>query len=204
MKKAALAFAVVLILGALLPDLRPQAPPAKGPTPWILNDQEYFERPGVSVLVFHDYYPEGRQGGLEIIQHGERVAALGDVRLEAVPGQWGLLPSAGQRVIDRDASRAEVPARFEKSGIAYRVRVEPDGEALRITVDFGNSPAGLASTWSSSLRPISASPIVSAARTASSPASPTAPPRAAFPRSRPRPSPKGRSSRPPRRTLSAA
>jgi hypothetical protein len=40
---------------------------------WVLNDQEYFERPGLSVLVFHDIYPEGKQGGIEIIQHGERV-----------------------------------------------------------------------------------------------------------------------------------
>ncbi len=149
MKKAVLAFAVASILGALLPDLLPQAPPAKASSPWALNDLEYFERPGVSVLVFHDNYPEGRQGGLEIIQHGERVAALGDVRLEAVPGQWGQLSAAGKRVVDRAADRAEVPARFEKAGIAYRVRVEPDGEALLVTVDLDKplprAFAGLAS-----------------------------------------------------------
>jgi len=114
----------------------PQAVPAKAPSPWILNDQEYFERPGVSVLVFHDYYPEGKQGGLEIIQHGERVAALGDVRLENEPGQWGELPTAGKRVVDRVAGRAEVSLRFEKEGIAYQVRVEPDGESLLVTVDL--------------------------------------------------------------------
>ncbi len=103
---------------------------------WVLNAQEYFERPGVSVLVFHDIYPEGKQGGLEIIQHGERVAALGDVRLEPAPGQWGKLPAVGKRVVDRAANRAEVPLRFEKEGIAYRVRVEPDGDAIAVTVDL--------------------------------------------------------------------
>ncbi len=116
--------------------LAPQATPAKPASPWTLGDQEYFERPGVSVLVFHDYYPEGHQGGLEIIQHGDRVVALGDVRLEDVPGQWGLLSTAGKRVVDRAANQAEVPARFEKAGIAYRLRVEPDGEALLVTVDL--------------------------------------------------------------------
>ncbi len=113
-----------------------QAVAPRPASPWTLNDQGYFERPGVSVLVFHDYYPEGRQGGLEIIQHGERVAAIGDVRLEDVPGQWGTLSTAGKRVVDRTANRAEVPARFEKAGVAYRLRIEPDGEALLVTVDL--------------------------------------------------------------------
>jgi len=114
----------------------PQTEAVKARSPWVLNAEEYFERAGVSVLVFHDTYPEGKQGGLEIIQHGERVAALGDVRLEPAPGQWGLLPTAGKRIVDRAANRAEVPLRFEKEGIAYRVRVEPEGEALLVTVDL--------------------------------------------------------------------
>jgi endoglucanase len=103
---------------------------------WVLNEAEYFEKDGLSVLVFHDIYPEGKQGGLEIIQHGERVAALGDVRLEPAPGQWGKLPTVGKRVVDRTANRAEVPLNFEKEGISYKVRVEPDGDALVVTVDL--------------------------------------------------------------------
>jgi endoglucanase len=143
MKKAS--FVIAFIIALTLPSVTDSAPAlsrgqqagvAKSSSPWVLNGQEYFERPGVSVLVFHDFYPEGRQGGLEIIQHGERVATLGDVRLESVPGQWGMLPVAGKRVVDRAKNRAEVPARFEKAGVAYRVRVEPDGEALLVTVDL--------------------------------------------------------------------
>src|SRR5690625_7600957 len=52
-----------------------------------LNDLEYFEKPGVSVMVFQDFYPEGHQGGGSVIQHGERSASHGDIRLEAAPGQ---------------------------------------------------------------------------------------------------------------------
>ena len=48
-----------------------------------LNDLEYFEKPGVSVMVFQDFYPEGHQGGVSVIQHGERIASNGDIRLEA-------------------------------------------------------------------------------------------------------------------------
>jgi endoglucanase len=143
MKKAPRMFPIIIVLGlASMPPARtgpadaPQSGPAGSSSSWVLNDLEYFERPGVSVLVFHDFYPEGRQGGLEIIQHGERVATLGDIRLESVPGQWGLLPVIGKRVVDRAANRAEVPARFEKAGIDYRVRIEPDGQALLVTVDL--------------------------------------------------------------------
>jgi endoglucanase len=131
MKKAPLGLVFAIVLG-----LRSASLSAPAASPWILNAEEYFERPGVSVLVFHDHYPEGKQGGLEIIQHGERVAALGDVRLEPEPGQWGKLPTAGKRAVDRAANRAEVPLRFEKEGIGYRVRIEPDGESLLVTVDL--------------------------------------------------------------------
>ena len=141
MKTAIAALAIIGVL-ILLP---PSAPPAAGAPQqkeagsgagWILNDQEYFEKPGLSVLVFHNIYPEGKQGGIEIIQHGERVATLGDVRLEPAPGQWGKLPVAGKRRVDRAANRAEVPLRFEKEGVAYRVRLEPDGDAICVTVDL--------------------------------------------------------------------
>ena len=48
---------------------------------WTLNDRQYFEAPGLAATVFHDFYPEGKQGGITLIQHSERVAACGDVRL---------------------------------------------------------------------------------------------------------------------------
>jgi hypothetical protein len=44
-------------------------------TCWSISEHGYLEAPGVSVLAFHDIYPEGKQGGVEIIHHGERVAA---------------------------------------------------------------------------------------------------------------------------------
>jgi endoglucanase len=126
----------VLSLAVLGPScITDKVPPGSG-SAWVLNDQEYFERPGLSVLVFHDIYPEGKQGGIEIIQHGERVAALGDLRLESAPGQWGKLPAVGKRIVDRVANRAEVPLSFEKEGLGYRVSVQPDGEAVLVTVDL--------------------------------------------------------------------
>ena len=115
------------------------------PSAWVLNEQEYFERPGADVLVFHDIYPEGKQGGIELIQHGERIAAVGDVRLASTPGQWGLLPKMIRRSVDRSAPSATVAMRFEKEQLSYSVRVEPCGEAICVTVDLDAPlPASLA------------------------------------------------------------
>ena len=65
-----------------------------------INDKGYFARQGLNVMVFSDYYPEGHQTGVTIVQHGTRVAANGDLRLEASPGQWSPIPAAGERKVD--------------------------------------------------------------------------------------------------------
>ena len=74
-------------------------------TRWKLNPLQYYEAAGLSALVFHSSYPAGKQGGIEIIQHGERVATNGDLRLEPTPGQWAPLPAKACRP-QRDRPRA--------------------------------------------------------------------------------------------------
>ena len=54
---------------------------------WDINDQQYLETPGFNVLVFHDYYPEGDQGGIEFIHHGERTATNGYINVELPGGE---------------------------------------------------------------------------------------------------------------------
>ncbi|MBN2425074.1 MAG: glycoside hydrolase family 9 protein [Calditrichaceae bacterium] len=66
-----------------------------------INDLDYFEMPGLNVTVFSDFYPEGHQHGVTIIQHGERVASNGDLRLEISPGQWSSVPKKGKRSVDK-------------------------------------------------------------------------------------------------------
>ncbi len=101
---------------------------------WTLNDRQYYEAPGLAATVFHDFYPEGKQGGITLIQHGERVAACGDVRLEPTPGQWRSLPKVGERQVEGEC--VSVPAHFEEADIRYSVRIWPEGESLRVAVDL--------------------------------------------------------------------
>ena len=70
-----------------------------------LNTSGYFESPELSVSVFADYYPEGHQGGITIVQHGQRVASNGDIRLEPTPGPWTPTPKVGLVNISGDSKK---------------------------------------------------------------------------------------------------
>lgn len=71
-----------------------------------INSQNYFEMQGLNVTVFSDIYPDGHQTGVTIIQHGLRVAANGDLRLEVSPGQWSPVPrGVGEAVVDQKSQR---------------------------------------------------------------------------------------------------
>ena len=117
-----------------------------------INNQGYFEMPGLNVMVFSDIYPEGHQSGVTIIRHGERVAANGDLRLEHSPGQWSPLPKAGKLTVDKehqkisqrlwypDSSRNRMgfnPIDYPELQINYDVTVIAlTGSSFKITVNL--------------------------------------------------------------------
>jgi hypothetical protein len=117
----------------------------------ILNNQEYLEYKSVNVMLAHDFYPEGHQGGVGIIQNGQRIATNGDIRLEPTPGQWSPIPKVGKRVIDKAKQEISVRMEFPNEEInrkgfnpiiypdlnfAYNIRVVPAGKAFKIIVDL--------------------------------------------------------------------
>lgn len=103
-------------------------------TIWSLSPQQAFEAAECSLLVFHNVYPEGKQGGLELIQHGERVATNGDLRLEATPGQWAPLPAVQRRTAAGGEVRVELA--FPEPSLRYTVRVWAEGERIELAVDL--------------------------------------------------------------------
>jgi len=123
-----------------------------------INENEYFEKPGLNVMVFFDIYPEGHQGAVGIIQNGTRVATNGDLRLEPTPGQWQPIPKVGKRLVDRAKNEISVKCTYPDSSInrkgfnpieypdlyfTYHVRVVGEGNKFRILVDLDNPlPAG--------------------------------------------------------------
>jgi len=116
-----------------------------------LNKKEYFEAPGINVMVFQDIYPDGHQGGLSIIQNGVRVATNGDVRLDPAPGQWQPMPKQDGRIVDAanntiittlsypDPTKNRTgfnPINYPDLNFTYKVRVHGEGDSIRVTVDL--------------------------------------------------------------------
>ncbi|HEU0100378.1 MAG TPA: glycoside hydrolase family 9 protein [Allosphingosinicella sp.] len=115
-------------------------------------ERGYFARPGLNVMVFNDYYPEGHQTGVTIVQHGTRVAANGDVRLDPSPGQWSPMPVARDRSVDEKSGtisqilaypdpktngRGFNPVFYPRLDLSYRVAVTALGaDSFRISVDL--------------------------------------------------------------------
>ncbi len=116
-----------------------------------LNDLEYLEMTGLNVMLAHDFYPEGHQGGVSIIQNGLRVATNGDIRLEPTPGQWQPIPKVGERQIDKSTGEIWVnmsypdssrhlkgfnPITYPDLHFRYSLKVRPEGQSFRIIVDL--------------------------------------------------------------------
>jgi endoglucanase len=66
-----------------------------------LNDKDYFDTQGLSVLVhqngFHPVFRDAKIAGIQIILHGERIATDGEVRLQPTPEQWDPVPEFSER-----------------------------------------------------------------------------------------------------------
>ena len=114
-----------------------------------LNEKDYFEAHGLSVLLYHNAYHavfgDQKMGGLEIILHEQRIATNGDVRLSPTPTQWDPIPHFKER--KRGPSENELTAfcTYSDRDLSYRVEVEPEADGFRVSVQLDQSlPAALA------------------------------------------------------------
>lgn len=116
-----------------------------------INEFGYYELFGLNVMVFDDFYPEGHQGGLTIIQHGNRVAANGDLRLEPTPGQWSPVPKLVKKNVDKEKGIIEVtlsypdeeknrkgfnPIAYPDLEFSYTIKTECAGNSIKLIVDI--------------------------------------------------------------------
>ena len=116
-----------------------------------LNEKEYYEIPGLNVMVFDDFYPEGHQGGVSIIQFGNRILANGDLRLEAIAGQWSPVPKVNNRTVDKENETISVqlefpdpqknnagfnPINYPDLELKYTIRTFPVGQSIKVIVDL--------------------------------------------------------------------
>ena len=95
-----------------------------------LNEKDYFEKPGLNVLVFSNWYDglfsDSKTSGLEIIHHGERTATNGDIRLSATPEQWDIIPQFKERKVDRAAQSIEAFMHYATYNFDFSIKVTKD------------------------------------------------------------------------------
>jgi endoglucanase len=103
---------------------------------WSVSKKEYLEKQGLTVLAFHDFYPGGKQGGIEIIQHGERIATNGFIRMQAVNGRKFNDPEKAVREIDEKNQSIKSTVEYKDFDFKYSVRIWPEGDNIHLAVDL--------------------------------------------------------------------
>lgn len=103
-----------------------------------LNELEYFEIPGVNVLVFSNQYNgmffDEKTAGIEIIHHGVRTATGGAIRLQNTPEQWDLVPKLIDRKIDKKNNSIEITLRYDAYDFNSKVIVKNKDKGVEINV----------------------------------------------------------------------
>lgn len=109
-------------------------------TPLALNELDYFERPGVNILVFSNwydgYFSDAKLSGIELIHHDVRTATNGDVRLSPTPGQWDATPTLIERCVDRAAQCIRVTLAYPAYDLRYSLVAEALDNHLRVRVEL--------------------------------------------------------------------
>lgn len=122
-----------------------------GPALLALNDSNYFEAPGLNILVFSNSYDgmfdDSKMAGVEIVHHGLRTATNGDVRLNPTPGQWDLHPTLVERRVERDSNLIIAQLKYDDPQFTYQIqgRTVEGGFSISVWTDQP-VPSALAGT----------------------------------------------------------
>lgn len=107
-----------------------------GKRTWLVNDQEYLETQGFNVLVFHNFYPEGDQGGIEFIQHDDRTASNGYINVDLTGDKRFPRPEKAERRVDREKGIITATVKTPDFNFNYDVRVWAEGDNVHLAVDL--------------------------------------------------------------------
>ena len=132
MSRIRLSYLITLTLTVILSGCTQETDEVK----WEINDLEYLETPGINVLVFHNSYPVGKQGGIEIIQHGERVATNGYINVDLPSGQSFPRPDSAKREVSKEKQEISAKVSVPEFDFNYTIRVWPENESFHMVVDL--------------------------------------------------------------------
>lgn len=105
-----------------------------------LNELEYFEKPGLNVLVFSNQYNgmffDEKTAGIEIIHHGVRTSTGGAIRLQNTPEQWDLIPILVERKVDKASNTISVELTYKEFSFNSKISVTQRDNGVEINVSL--------------------------------------------------------------------
>lgn len=108
----------------------------------VLNDKEYFDSAAVDVFAFSSkpggLFFDAKTAGIEIIQHGERTATNGDVRLLHTPEQWDGMGQFVERNVDQVTGTITTHLAYPELDFSYSVQATSEDSGMRISVHLDN------------------------------------------------------------------
>jgi endoglucanase len=124
-----------------------------GPAPIRLNEKEYFSAPGFSFLIFHNNYQVGFQGGLQMIQNGERILDSGGFYIVPKSKRQNVQHRVLRRVVDGARSTATVAgeAAAGEWTVGYQLACQSTGQAISVKLKL-DSPLDWVRTQEAGLR----------------------------------------------------
>ena len=110
------------------------------PSSLTLNKEGYFEKRGLNILVFNNWYndnfSDSKISGVEIIHHGVRTVTNGDVRLSPTPGQWDPIPHFTDRKVNEKDNSIEAYLSYPDFNFDYTIKAEAHGDGIILTVNL--------------------------------------------------------------------
>ncbi len=105
-----------------------------------LTPDDTLEMQGLSVIVEQNHFSpiffDEKNSGIQVVLHGDRIAADGEVRLNPTPEQWDPVPAFVSRVHGKAPGQLIVTSTYDAVGLKYQVEVTPEGQGFRVVVNL--------------------------------------------------------------------
>src|ERR1039457_6228612 len=105
-----------------------------------VTNKNYLDMQGFSVFLYdstyHPVFVDQKNTAMEMILHGQRRAAKGDVRLMPTPEQWDLVATLKGRHADKENNRLTADLAFPAFDLSYTVEVAAEPAGVKVSVNL--------------------------------------------------------------------
>jgi hypothetical protein len=105
-----------------------------------VTDNGYLDTQGFSVILYqstyHPVFVDEKNGAMQIILHGQRIATNGDIRLVPTPEQWDVVSQFKSRDADKDHNRLTANLAFPAYQMDYTLEVTAEPGGVRVSVNL--------------------------------------------------------------------